>query len=221
MRNHCAAKARVNVPVFGFLGLPALLLSMPDYLIMLKTFARELGVGVFVVLGAFLLSRLLRRVINTLQDTRSLSPAIAKRLQTFRQRAMLIITVVALMQVVGVFDNAWAFISAGIAAVALGFVAAWSILSNATAAVLVLVFRPFRIGDTVELLDPSGEPMGGQVADMNLMFTTLTVPRTEGDTAPHPLLLNVPNNLFFQRVLRIRSPHAADSKATFFSDAQD
>lgn len=194
---------------------------MPDYLIMLKTFARELGLGVIVVLAAFMVSRLLRRLINTLHDTRSLSSVMARRLQTFRQRAMLLITTLVLMQVAGVFDNAWAFISAGIAAVALGFVAAWSILSNATAAVLVLVFRPFRLGDTVELLEPSGEPMKGRVTDMNLMFTTLTVPNAEGDTNPRPLLLNVPNNLFFQRVLRIRSRHGVDSKATFFSDPQD
>jgi small-conductance mechanosensitive channel len=44
--------------------------------------------------------------------------------------------------------------STALLAVALGFVAAWSILSNATSAVLVLILRPFRIGDTVELMDP-------------------------------------------------------------------
>lgn len=185
---------------------------------MLKSFARELGAGVIVVLAAFLISRLLRRVISTLRESRSLSNNMAKRLQTFRQRMMVVVTLLVLMQVAGVFDNAWAFISTALLTVALGFVAAWSILSNATAALLVLVLRPFRIGDTVELMDPTGAPMGGQVIDMNLMFTTLTQPPVEGDIDDRPVVLNVPNNLFFQRVLRTRSRHPPDSRAAFFSD---
>ncbi len=196
-------------------------MSMPDYVIMLKSFARELGAGIIIVLIAFLVSRVLRRVIHTLQETRSLSNSMGRRLQTFRQRVILIVTLLVLMQVAGVFDNAWAFISTALLTVALGFVAAWSILSNATSAVLVLIIRPFRIGDTVELMDPSGEPMGGKVTDMNLMFTTLTLPPAEGDSPDRPAMLNVPNNLFFQRVLRTRSRHKPDSRAAFFTDLED
>ena len=194
---------------------------MPEYLVMLKSFARELGAGVVIVLAAFLISRVLRRVIHTLKDSRSLSDNMAHRLQTFRQRVIFTVTLLVLMQVAGVFDNAWAFISTALLTVALGFVAAWSILSNATAAVLILVLRPFRVGDNVELLDPSGEPMGGKLADMNLMFTTLTLPPVEGDLDDRSAVLNVPNNLLFQRVLRIRSRHRPDSRAAFFSDFSD
>ena len=160
-------------------------------------------------------------MIHTLRESRSLSNNMANRLQTFRQRVIVTVTLLVLMQVAGVFDNAWAFISTALLTVALGFVAAWSILSNATAAVLVLILRPFRIGDTVELMDPTGEPMGGKVTDMNLMFTTLTLPPQEGDSPDQPMLLNVPNNLFFQRVLRTRSRHKPDSRAAFFSDPED
>ena len=195
-------------------------MSLPDYLIMLKSFARELGAGVIIVLVALLISRVLRRIIHTLQESRSLSNNMGKRLQTFRQRVIVTVTLLVLMQVAGVFDNAWAFISTALLTVALGFVAAWSILSNATAAVLVLILRPFRIGDTVELMDPTGEPMGGKVTDMNLMFTTLTLPPEEGDSPDMPAVLNVPNNLFFQRVLRTRSRHKPDSRAAFFSDPE-
>ena len=195
-------------------------MSLPDYLIMLKSFARELGAGVIIVLVALLISRVLRRIIHTLQESRSLSNNMGKRLQTFRQRVIVTVTLLVLMQVAGVFDNAWAFISTALLTVALGFVAAWSILSNATAAVLVLILRPFRIGDTVELMDPTGAPMGGTVTDMNLMFTTLTLPPEEGDSPDMPAVLNVPNNLFFQRVLRTRSRHKPDSRAAFFSDPE-
>jgi small-conductance mechanosensitive channel len=104
--------------------------------------------------------------------------------------------------------------------------AGWSVLSNATAAMLLLIFRPFRVGDHVEVLEFSnGYPIGGEVLDMNLMYTTLRAigPHTplggtpvelpEGD----PPLVRVPNNLFFQRPLRTQSRHAGDSKLPFFS----
>lgn len=198
---------------------------MPEYLLMLKTFTRELGVGFVVVLAAFLVSRILRRLIDKLRDTQNLSGPLASRLQTIRQRVILLVTALVLMQALGIFDNAWAIISAGIAAVALGFVAAWSILSNATAALLIMTFRPFRMGDTLELLDPTGAPIGGRVLDMNLMYTTLGVPPDEGDSNSDSntdrRVLRVPNNLFFQRVLRLRTHHAHDSKATFFSEPKD
>ncbi len=194
---------------------------MPDYLLTLKTLSRELGAGFVVVLAAFLLSRILRRLIDKLRDTQNLSAAMAGRLQTVRKRAIVLVTVLILMQALGIFDNAWAFISAGIAAVAVGFVAAWSILSNATAALLIMTFRPFRIGDTLELLDPTGAPIGGRVLDMNLMYTTLGVPPNEDDTPSDRRVLRVPNNLCFQRVLRLRSVHDHDSKDTFFSEHRD
>jgi len=194
---------------------------MPEYLLMLKTFTRELGAGFVVVLAAFLLSRILRRLINKLRDTQNLSAAMAIRLQSARQRVIVLVTALVLMQALGIFDNAWAFISAGIAAVALGFVAAWSILSNATAALLIMTFRPFRIGDTLELLDHSGAPMGGRVLDMNLMYTTLGVPPNEDDTPSDRRVMRVPNNLCFQRVLRLRTSHLHDSTATFFAEPKD
>ncbi|MEP6969965.1 MAG: mechanosensitive ion channel family protein [Betaproteobacteria bacterium] len=99
-------------------------------------------------------------------------------------------------------------------------------LSNATAAMLLLIFRPFRVGDPVEVLEFSnGYPIGGEVLDMNLMYTTLraTAPQIASDSPAAALpdneapLVRVPNNLFFQRPLRTQSRHAGDSKLPFFS----
>jgi len=190
---------------------------MSDYLKMFSTFAHEFAAGVIIVAAALLLSRVLRRLIDKLHESRHLAPIMARRLQTFRRWTILLVTVLILMQALGVFGNAWALISAGLAAVAVGFVAAWSILSNATAALLVLTFRPFRVGDMVELLEPNGAAIGGRVVDMNLMYTTLSVQSAEAEQPVAPQLLHVPNNLFFQRVLRTRSSHERGSKVTFFS----
>lgn len=183
----------------------------------LKTFAHELAAGVIVILAAFLLSHVLRRLIARLHDAKHLAPIMARRLQTFRRWTILVVTILVLMQAFGVFGNAWALISAGLAALAIGFVAAWSMLSNATAALLLLTFRPFRLGDTVELVEPAGTAVGGRVVDINLMYTTLSVEPAENDPTEAPRLLHIPNNLFFQKVVRTRSAHTRGSKATFFA----
>jgi len=125
------------------------------------------------------------------------------------------------MQTVGIFDSAWAVISATLAALAIGFVAAWSVLSNVTAALLVLTFRPFRIGDSVELVDLGGDSLGGRVVDMNLMFTTLVTQGAEAKTDAGPEFLQIPNNLFFQKILRTRPSAKTGNDATFFARSKN
>lgn len=203
-----------------------------------------LGVAVVIVV-ALLLSQALKRLINVLRDLKHVSPQIALRLHAVRRWSITLFTILVVLETLGIFRGAWALISTALAALALGFVAAWSVLSNATAAMLILIFRPFRVGDEVDMLDPSnGFPVGGIVLDMNLLYTTLQVlepsadpsaeppvadasanapagdvPFSEHGRSPahHPLLIRVPNNLFFQRPLRTRSEHRKDSKEPFFS----
>lgn len=76
--------------------------------------------------------------------------------------------------------------------IAIGFVAMWSVLSNLLCAFVLVVFKPFSVGDDVELVGPDG--VKGRVADLSLVFTTLDL--GGGDT------VLVPNNTFFQRIFR-------------------
>ena len=84
----------------------------------------------------------------------------------------------------------WAMLSTILAMIAIGFVAVWSMLSNVSATVLIILMRPFNIGDEIEL---SAEKIKGRVVDLNFFFTTL---QTDQNTTHQ-----VPNNFFFQRVV--------------------
>ncbi len=202
-------------------------------------FVYEISGAALVLVVAFALSHAFKRLINVLRDLKHVSPVIADRLHSVRRWSITLLAFIVILEALGIFRGAWALISTALAALALGFVAAWSVLSNATAAMLVLIFRPFRIGDHVEVLEFSnGYPIGGEVLDMNLMYTTLRVdmsapvspePAPPGTDAPVPeaqpeairqdaraAMIRVPNNLFFQRPLRTRSSHASDSKSPFF-----
>ena len=78
--------------------------------------------------------------------------------------------------------------------VAIGFVAVWSVLSNFLCTFVLVVFKPFSIGDELEF---PADNVKGRVVDLSLIFTTLQV--GPGETAL------VPNNTYFQRVFRRRA----------------
>ena len=86
----------------------------------------------------------------------------------------------------------WSTLVAVLSLVAIGFVAMWSILSHMLASILIVIFRPFEVGDRVEIV--GDDPVLGEVTDLNPVYTTLRT--DDGGT------LQIPNNLFFQKVLK-------------------
>lgn len=90
----------------------------------------------------------------------------------------------------------WSTLGAVLSLVAIGFVAMWSILSHMLASILIVVFRPFEVGDRVEIV--GDDPVIGEVIDLNPVYTTMRA--DDGGT------LQVPNNLFFQKALKRQAP---------------
>lgn len=99
----------------------------------------------------------------------------------------------------GLFSYAWATISAVAAALAVGFVAHWSLLSNWASAVLILAYQRFSVGDEIEILEAFDKPAGlrGKVIDINLVYTTV-VSSDETDSS-----IQIPNSLVFQKPIRV------------------
>ena len=100
--------------------------------------------------------------------------------------------------VAGIFgiglQGIWVSIAAFLAMVVVGFFAAWSMLSNIFAAVLLLIMRPLKIGDKVTIVP---ENISGKVTDIGMIFTK--VESDEGDA------VNIPNSLLLQRFLKVHS----------------
>ncbi len=123
------------------------------------------------------------------------------------------ILLLVVLQVGGVdLGSFWTMISAGLAMIAIGFVAVWSVISHVSASLMIFAIRHFRIGDDIELIE-NGETKGlrGTVRDITLMFTILQQPgENEGDAGA---ILKIPNNLFFQRTLRCHTCPSSLDKA--------
>jgi small-conductance mechanosensitive channel len=93
----------------------------------------------------------------------------------------------------------WSSVTGFLAVAAVAFFAAWSVLSNTFCALLLLTTRPFRVGDYIEVLESGDTPgLRGTVTAIHLIYTTLT----ENEPGAVSSVLQVPNSLFFQRVVR-------------------
>ncbi|WP_107328756.1 mechanosensitive ion channel family protein [Metapseudomonas otitidis] len=93
----------------------------------------------------------------------------------------------------------WTAITGFTAVAAVAFFAIWSVLSNMFCAVLIFSLGPFRLGDTVEVVESADKPgVKGRVVAINLFYTTLQ-DVTEGAAGA---MIQVPNSLFFQKAVR-------------------
>lgn len=164
-----------------------------------------LGRVLLIVAVAWILHRLLRALIGRLAARSLVAPELVRGL---KRTASMLITATALLlalEQLGVPATAlWTAFTGFVAVAAIAFFAAWSVLSNIFCMLLIVITRPFRLYDEIELLE-DGEKRGlrGQVVDLNLVYTTLRETVPDGATAS---VLQVPNSLFFQRVVRRLGP---------------
>ena len=158
-----------------------------------------LGV-LLVLLAAWLLNALLRRALRRLCEGYELPAAFL--IGTRRLLAIVLYATAFLvgLNLLGVSGAAvWSMLTGFIAVGAVAFFAAWSVLSNIFCTLLILVTRPFRLNDHIELVE-SGDKRGlrGQVVDIHVIYTTLEEIHPDGSRS----VLHVPNSYFFQRSIR-------------------
>lgn len=174
--------------------------------LLLKSIAVGLPSALVILLVAFLLNVAARRSIDFLAHrTSSIFAEPAKR----AARLFLILTsVILICDAYGAdLNGLWTMLSATLALVALGFVAVWSVLSNISCTVLILLFRPYEIGDEVEFIDPVAK---GKVVGLNFGYTTL-----QDETG---MLVQIPNNLFFQKIIKRRRVQGKRSGMTSLAE---
>lgn len=153
-----------------------------------------------ILMAALMVMRIARHLIRKLTVTYGLPvkfASMSRRVVGFVVWAGAILWVLERLGVSG--GVLWTAFTGFATVGAVAFFAAWSVLSNLFCALLIYTTRAFRIGETVELLENSEKPgLKGQVVEINLVYTTLHEAHPDGAGST----LQVPNSLFFQRVLR-------------------
>lgn len=153
-----------------------------------------------ILVLAWLLRALVRRLIARFGRRYNLPDELmigSRRILTFVIYAAALLLILERLGVSGMV--LWTAFTGFAAVAAVAFFAAWSVLSNIFCTLLILTTRPFRLNDYVELLEGGDKPgLKGKVIDINLIYTTLR----EVDGEQSQAVLQVPNNLFFQRTVR-------------------
>nr|WP_304664920.1 mechanosensitive ion channel family protein [Stutzerimonas zhaodongensis] len=164
-----------------------------------------------ILLVAYVLQRMVVRGLSRLGSRYPLPPELLLPLRGGIRWFIIGGALIMVLERVGVSATViWTAFSGFVAVAAVAFFAIWSVLSNLLCAVLIMTVGPFRLGDLVELVESSDKPIvKGRVIDINLLYTTLEESCESGAGA----IVQVPNSLFFQKVLRrwrgteIQTPH--------------
>jgi len=177
---------------------------------LMPAFVTAVPVAAIVILGGILVNMIIGRSLTLLANRTQLEEN-----DTIPARNALrwLVRVIVLVIVLGVFGfelgGIWAMISTIMAMVAIGFVAVWSMLSHTSATIILVLLRPFHIGDDIKL--PS-ENVQGRVIDINFFFTTVV------DHEGHEW--RVPNNLFFQKVMQRKKGDKTANLAAQLNNAE-
>jgi len=159
------------------------------------------GQIVLIIALAWVLYRLGKRLLDRACEHYDLPPELMLPLRAACRWVLGASASLLILERLGVSATVLWTAFTGFAAVGtIAFFAAWSVLSNLFCALLILVVGPFRLGDQIEILDTADTPGArGRVIDINMLYVTL-----QDSDAPEgmPNLLQIPNALIFQRVIR-------------------
>lgn len=159
----------------------------------------NLLVAVLVILLAVAVNRLLCRGLNKVAERGYIHEQLRITTSFTLRWLIILIATISLMGLFGLsVSSIWAAFSALFVLLGIGFVAVWSVLSNMLCSVLLVIFAPFRMGEDIEIQDPTASIIiSGKVVSINLMHTTL-IHDNEGQEE----IIKVPNNFFFQKYVR-------------------
>lgn len=125
-----------------------------------------LGAILLAVAGFWVAGVVERGLHRALSASKRMDPTVASFLASLVHYAILAVVLVAILQLIGI--QATSLIAVlGAASLAIGL-ALQGTLSNMAAGVMLLLFRPFKLGDQIEVANKSGT-----VRDLNLFFTEL------------------------------------------------
>ena len=169
-------------------------LEMPDpamiwanLLVKLQTVGFELALNVLAGLAIFLIGRalvgLIDKGIRRVMRARAVDPILESFIATFVYWALLAFVIIAAISKVGI-QTASLIAVLGAAGLAVGLALQGS-LANFAAGVLIVIFRPYRVGDWVEAAGVSGS-----VVQVQLLTTVLKSADNKQIVVPNGQIMN-------------------------------
>jgi small conductance mechanosensitive channel len=157
---------------------------------------KVIGAIVFYVVGSWIIGRLALVLRKTLQ-AKKFDPSLQSFLVSFFKIICLVLLVITIFGILGVDTSSFAALIVG-AGVAIGS-ALNGTLGNFAGGVMMLIFKPFKIGDIIE-----AQGTAGTVTDQGVFNTTLLTPDNKTVILPNgPLSTGVITNFNTHGNLRV------------------
>ena len=143
------------------------------------------GVKILAALAVFIIGRwvvkYLRRLTRRLMEKRNVDPTLTKFLTNLTYIALLTFVILAALGMLGIQTTSFIAVL-GAAGLAIGLALQGS-LSNFAAGVLMIIFRPFKVGDFIE-----GAGVAGVVEEIQIFTTRLASPDNKTIIIPNAKL---------------------------------
>ena len=149
---------------------------------------------VIYVIGIWII-RLVKRGLAKWFDTRQTDKTVASFISSFTSVMLTILLIVLTISTLGVNTTSLAALLAG-GGVALGMALSGT-LQNFSGGLLILAFKPFKVGDFIE-----AQGYAGTVTEMSIVSTRLTLPDNRSVIIPHGPLANGNINNYSKNPLR-------------------
>ena len=160
-------------------------MNKEKYLEMIMIYAPNLVLSIIVLFISWILARVLKSLIMKIFSNKNSNNNIGKVLSNILKNIVVIMGFVTALGTLGV--NVSAIVAGlGLTGFAFGF-AFKDMLSNFISGIIIFIYEPFKIGDSVEI-----EKKVGKVIDINLRYVTL-----ESDTGN----ILVPNSICASKVV--------------------
>tara|TARA_B100000315_G_scaffold232788_1_gene245327 strand:+ start:379 stop:873 length:495 start_codon:yes stop_codon:yes gene_type:complete len=154
--------------------------------ISLKAPSLIFAIGIFFIF--WVSGTILKKIVRKIMDEKSSHANISRVLASIVKNIMLIVGMITALGTMGV--NISAIVAGlGLTGFAFGF-AFKDMLSNFISGILIFIYEPFKLGDTIEV-----EGKTGQVIDINLRYVTI-------EAKDQKIL--IPNSISVSKVIAVK-----------------
>ena len=158
-------------------------------------FGLKLLLAILIYIVGIWLIRRVKRALRKLFDARGTAKTVASFVSSFTSVVLTIVLIVLSISTLGVNTTSLAALLAG-GGVALGMALSGT-LQNFSGGLLILAFKPFKVGDFIE-----AQGYAGTVTEMSIVSTKITLPDNRSVTIPHGALANGNINNYSRNPLR-------------------
>lgn len=148
-----------------------------------KTLGLRILIGLLILSVGLFIIKWIRRIIKRSPHFEKLDQSLRSFISSFVSIALYILLFITLAMVVGIPATSFITVLATVGA-AIGL-ALQGALSNFAGGIMILIFRPFQVGDYIETAGESGT-----VAEISVVYTVLLTPDNKQITIPNGSLTN-------------------------------